>query len=62
MMQVLCVSERNNSEQIELNNLYWIDSSSIWSDKEDWYVDVYKDKEKQEKIGNLKLSHFVRIA
>lgn len=62
MIKAECISERINSKQIKIGEIYWLDSSSIWSDTEDWYIDVYRDKEKKEKVGNLMLlNHFTRV-
>lgn len=56
-MKVRCISIRESvPEQIEVEKEYYIES--IWDDRQDWYAEVYKDRELKHKVGSLKLSHF----
>ncbi len=61
-MKVRCISIRDKMpEQIKLGEIYYINTKTIWDDREDWYCEVYRDAELTDKIENLKLSHFTRV-
>ena len=61
MQQVICISKRKNSNQIEIGNIYYIDLMSVCGDSDgDWYGEVYADEfnEADAYVGRMKLSHF----
>ena len=60
MQKVICISERKNSNQIEVGNFYYINLTSICSDCDgEWYVDVYKEASTESVwVGRFNLNHF----
>jgi len=65
MQEVICINERktiSHQTQIEVGKHYYLEVSSVNGDYEgDWYGQIYKDKEKKNYVGHLKLSHFRSI-
>lgn len=61
-MKVKCISIREKMpDQIKLGEVYYIKAENIWDDGDDWYCEVYRDAEFDNRVGNLKLSHFTRV-
>ena len=56
-----CLSVKpNNPEQIEIGKYYWVDINDCDTADNDAErsVDVYKDRNKEIKVGNFQLKHF----
>lgn len=60
MKKVKCVSIREfMPKQIEVWKIYYMDEKTKWKDGDgDEYAVFYSDKNGEDKIGNLLLSHF----
>lgn len=60
MTRARCISERKSiPDQIKVGNEYWIDESTAWKDHDgDEYAQVYLDKDKEHRVGDLLISHF----
>ena len=60
MIRARCISERKSmSNQIKVGNEYWIDESTAWKDHDgDEYAQVYLDKDKEHRVGDLLTCHF----
>lgn len=60
MKKVKCVSIREfMPKQIEVGKIYYMDEKIKWKDGDgDEYAVFYSDKNGEDKIGNLLLSHF----
>lgn len=65
MQKVICINEietTSHHNQIDIGKVYYLEISSVNGDYEgDWYGKIYADKEKENYIGHLKLSHFRSI-
>lgn len=61
MIKVKCVSIRESKqEQITVGKCYWMDESSKWKDIDgDEYVCIYMDKNKQHRVAEMLVSHFI---
>nr|DAZ61475.1 MAG TPA: hypothetical protein [Caudoviricetes sp.] len=60
MKKVRCISIRKfMPKQIEVGKIYYMDEKTKWKDEDgDEYAVFYSDKNGEDKIGNLLLSHF----
>ncbi len=60
-MQVKCIKIRDKvPNQINIDSVYYIDPMTLFDDGFDWYVKVYRKKDKESLIGILNINHFTR--